>query len=426
MIHQVNRLPLANRLLPDVIALQVATMEAAGRNDVTQEIVMNPALFTPILQTHLDTKRRFRGRGEAIAKWIMTGRKGVRKTLVEPLSKFANSQPREKTQFITDAKNDIWLLYRPSETTLKVAILKDEPNEWRIGARDFLCEFYDLWQLGFPEFVFSSTRQRYSHQKFVQEFEKVNSDLYLCAICDGSAYHTKTESHIYTSIDHFFPRSIYPHLSCHPLNLIPICSFCNSYIKGKKDPLVLNGQHLHLADLVLPYQKCGTAFRDQTYISVLKRDTRINRLQHPLRLELKPARDFQLGKKIDAFNNIYKVEERWSENLHEIEDQIFRRITQFLSLVDPVKLTSEPSALNRYLKVLMSQIDLGNLGKEPYAFPFVWLLNSYISQIQDQKEDAPVFKALRNWVSDNQQRWSQLEEHSEKIFQRLPDPGTDK
>lgn len=419
MIHQVNRLPIANRLLPDVIALQITVLEAASQGHITHDMVLDSAVFTPLLQTYLETKRRFHGRGEAIARWIMTGKKGARKSLVEPLNKFANAQPVEKAQLITDMKSDICLLYRPRASTFHVAVLRNEQNDWKIGARDFLYEFYDLWHSGFPEFVFSVTRQKYSYQDFVQEFTKQNPNLFICAVCDGAAFNTKTDAHIYTSVDHFFPRSIYPHLSCHPLNLIPICSYCNSYIKGETNPLLLDDQPVELTDFVLPYQQPETAFREKAYIAVIKRNPP-DRQKHPLRLELKPARDFQAGKRLNTFNNLYRVDERWSESLLEIEDLVFRRITQFLTLADPVKLTSDYSAFSRYLKVLMSQTDMENLGKDPYAFPMVWLLKSYIDQLEKYKANAAVFKGFQNWAAGNQQRWTDLEKHSVKIKERVP------
>lgn len=300
-------------------------------------------------------------------------------------------------------------------------MLKGDPT-WKIGAKNFLYTFYDLFDDGFSKSLFSTVwnGKKYTRQNFVKEFQERNSSLFICAICDGSAYSTRTESQIHTSVEHFFPRSIYPHLSCHPLNLVPICSNCNSYIKGDANPLVLNGQPIGLLDFILPYQKQGFAFREKAYIAVVKRDRGQDRQQHPLRLELRPARDFQAGNKINTFNNLYKVDERWSESLHEIEDQVFRRVTQFLSLVDPANLTSDPTALSRYFKLLMAQTDLENLGKDPYAFPMVWLLKSYMDQIETQKEDAAIFKEFRNWATSNRERFNKLEERSTNIYHRIP------
>ncbi|TDA68076.1 MAG: HNH endonuclease [Chloroflexi bacterium] len=421
MIHQVSKLPHAKRMLQDILVLQVSVLEAAGQIGITENMVLDANVFTPVLQAHLESKRRFSGRSEAIARWIMTGKKGIRKSLVEPLNKFANGPQADKSQFISDIINDIFLLYRPKAAAFRVAVLENETLDWRKGARDFLYEFYDLWQSGFPACIFPAPSKKYTRQDFVQEFELLNPGLFICAVCDGSAYSTKTVKHIYTSVDHFFPRSIYPHLSCHPLNLIPICSSCNSYIKGDIDPLTSNGLHFQLVDFILPYQQLDLAFSKKSYIAVVKRDPRENKFLHPMKLELRPAREFEAGNKITAFNNLYKIDERWSESLHEIEDHVFRRITQYLSLIDPVNSISDSTTLIRYLKALMSQTDLENIGKDPYAFPMVWLFKSYIDQIEAQHENAPIFKALLNWAAQNRQRWEILEAHSLEIQRRVPD-----
>ena len=68
----------------------------------------------------------------------------------------------------------------------------------------------------------------------------------------------------------------------------------------------------------------------------------------------------------------------------------------------------------------MAQTDLENLGKDPYAFPMVWLLKSYMDQIETQKEDAAIFKEFRNWATSNRERFNKLEERSTNIYHRIP------
>lgn len=423
MIHQVRPLPNANRLLPDVMMLQITVLEAASLPGVFPELIWekdkDPDTFTLILARYFLRTRRFKGNEKQVASWI-TNKK---ETLLKPLSSFSSAAKTEKWNFIKSIRHDTDLLKNPRPESFKVAIIKSDPP-WRIGAKNFLYEFYDLWKYGFPANIFSTPigGEKYTYQNFVQEFVKENPELYICAICDGTAYSTRMEGHVYTSVEHFFPRSIYPHLSCHPLNLVPICSYCNSYIKGDEDPCFSkqNGQKFNLDDFVLPYQALDPTFRDSTYVAVIQRSPRPTKQAHPRRLELRPATSFHAGNKINAFNNLYKVDERWSESLHEIEDAVFRRVFQFLSLADPAQLLGNPSSLSKSLKILMAHTDLMGLGKDPYAYLTIWLLSHYIDQINDHQEKAPVFKALINWMLANQQRISSLNIHSEQIRQRVP------
>ena len=56
----------------------------------------------------------------------------------------------------------------------------------------------------------------------------------MCVMCDAVAFRLAKSTPVaaetidyYTSIEHYFPKSIYPHLAIHPFNLIPICSAVN-------------------------------------------------------------------------------------------------------------------------------------------------------------------------------------------------------
>ncbi len=66
--------------------------------------------------------------------------------------------------------------------------------------------------------------------EFLRLFIKANPNLGVCPMCDGSLGDAE--------VDHFLPKSKYPFLSMHPLNLVPICQTCNNFRrKGDKVPL---------------------------------------------------------------------------------------------------------------------------------------------------------------------------------------------
>src|SRR5205807_9918270 len=67
--------------------------------------------------------------------------------------------------------------------------------------------------------------------------------------------------------DHFLPKSLYPHLACHPYNLIPICHTCNSSYKGPRDPFDdCNGSRRSLNPYILPYRLAQ--FSRNTFLDV--------------------------------------------------------------------------------------------------------------------------------------------------------------
>jgi hypothetical protein len=421
MIYPIRRLPQAERYLRYILALQVEALEAAAQHGVSQDDILDPVTnqtrFNPILQERLETKRRFRGRSQDVGNWV-TRKKA---DLLKPLSLFSQGPEQEKSNFIEGVKHDINLLFFPASESLSIAIT-DESASWEKQAGDFLYTFYDLWRdRGFDNYFFlrNSPFPRYMRLNMVDEFIERNPSLYVCTICDGSSYKTQTEARAFTSVEHFFPRSIYPHLSCHPRNLVPICSFCNSYIKGDKDPLDLgDGVKLTLVDMPLPYQ--DFIFQKQAYIAVVARNPyNKDEHPHPMRLELKAARDVDIGQKITAINHLYKVDERWSEELNQIEEQAFRRLFQFLTLAGPGNPVATPEDAITQLRTLMAITDMENLGKDPYAFPMVWLLKSYVDQIQQKERISSVFQALEYWGQEIHERWIMLQERAEEIEGRV-------
>lgn len=418
MIHQVKRLSRAERLLPAILDIQIAVLRAVAQSGFESHDICASDHFCEDLASFLNHDPRFRGRGTQIAKWVTR----KKTNLLEPLNRFSKGPLTEKRDFIEGIEADIALLWEPQNSTFSIAILKDAP-EWKRGAKDYLKYYYKFWRrTGFDSPFFTSELQspKYTRLDFIDEFVEKNSNLYVCAICDGSAFKTKTESKTYTSIEHFFPKSIYPHLSCHPRNLIPICSFCNSYIKTDKDPLDLSEDNrLTLANLPLPYQ--DFSFQKQTYIAVVAQDAENGeKPSHPKRLELRPARDVNPGEKIDAINHLYDIDTRWSEELNQIEEQAFRRIFQFLTLTGPSSLEANPEELSNLLRTLMAITDMENMGKDPFAFPTVWLIKSYIDRLEREGEESAVYRSITHWLKDIHKRWLRYYEHSRELEERVP------
>jgi hypothetical protein len=407
-------------LLTDIVALQIAVLEAAAAE--SKDTVSDKAAFSAKLEGHLETKRRFSRKPNQpaeIADWV-TRKKA---TLLKPLSVFAAASSSNKEDLIKKVKHDVQLLYRPRADSLQLAIPQDtseegkaDPEKPETGLKDFLYEFYDLWRDSkMDEYLFQPPQQEtYSRQDFLQEFQEKNPELYLCAICDATAYRTSTDSRVYTSIEHFFPRSIYPHLSCHPLNLIPICASCNSFIKGEKDPM---DGHV-LTDLVLPYQ--GQGLRELAYITLQPR-VKWERGLHPLTIKMKPIQGLDLGGRIEAFNRLYEVEERWNDILEQIEEQAFRRMCQFFAL-DLVMSTSLPDStlVSEKMDLLMAFTHRDNLGRDPFAFSLMWIMKGYIDQMKEHGDKASVYQALKAWAKEHGPKYEELKELADTIHKRVP------
>jgi hypothetical protein len=80
--------------------------------------------------------------------------------------------------------------------------------------------------------------------------------LKVCPGCDGKPP-SISDGVIHEDLDHFFPKSKYPFLSIHPLNLTPFCKDCNQTYKRSRDaildidPIVIDVHDLN--DIFHPY-----------------------------------------------------------------------------------------------------------------------------------------------------------------------------
>ena len=92
-------------------------------------------------------------------------------------------------------------------------------------------------------FSYSSYRQ---NDKFMKYFKKLN--IKSCPFCNNNyVYFYKKNAKTFNTIatlEHYYPKASYPHLSLSFFNLIPSCSTCNSKFKGKIK---------HVGEILHPY-----------------------------------------------------------------------------------------------------------------------------------------------------------------------------
>jgi hypothetical protein len=95
-----------------------------------------------------------------------------------------------------------------------------------LSVRGFFESFYDPnfgRALGYDIPQADGRPARFRRDEFLKEFDySSEKQVAVCCLCDGDRSDIE--------VDHFYPKSEFPFLSCHPLNLVPICSKCN----GKK------------------------------------------------------------------------------------------------------------------------------------------------------------------------------------------------
>ena len=143
---------------------------------------------------------------------------------------------------------------------------------------------------------------------YLKEFSKINPDVQVCPVCDGDLGSPK--------VDHYFPKALYPYLSCHPMNLVPICDDCNGPGgKHEKLPLTL-GAGDQAIDWFHPFLR--SAHRTSYRVSFVQEgENLIPTLEND---------DAQNQRRLDNLSNLVNLRPRWRDALSRKTRAIQRKI----------------------------------------------------------------------------------------------------
>lgn len=137
----------------------------------------------------------------------------------------------------------------------------------------------------------------FDRKKFVQGFANANPDVCVCSMCDGDLGNAK--------VDHFFPKAAYPYLSCHPLNLVPICDDCNGPGgKHETPPLSSDAISHQTDDWFHPYLRSAHG----TYTVSFER-------QREGTTPILTSEDEQAQARLENMSDLLKLGERWRRAL---------------------------------------------------------------------------------------------------------------
>lgn len=157
-------------------------------------------------------------------------------------------------------------------------------------------------------------KQTHFHKdEFLQAFREANDDVEVCVMCDGSL--GKPE------VDHFYPKGEYPTLSCHYLNLIPICKDCNSRsVKGEKLALKITQDPAEdpFEDWFHPYLRPAAGNFQLQFRRQMGKPT-------PLFLSDDPKVQIRL----DNMADLFKLQERWQKELSSRVKATIRKIRKY-------------------------------------------------------------------------------------------------
>ena len=391
MLHEVRLPQITLARLTDVVVLQIWLLfYAASKTSLGPGDKQDCA-------NKLDKCPRFSGRGSKIADWIW----GANAAKLGPLKKLA----QDSTVTSSEKKKGIQRLSRDAFGLLKNANSPIEPfkgtEPWQIATSDFFINLYEkvlrqspktfqtpprLTQvvIGFPPFIFSDPHaSQFGAQEFLRAFfEENKSNLTICPACDeapysisaGRVYVNTGDRKIEADIDHYLPKSSYPHLACHPYNLVPNCPFCNQRKKKDKDPLsrYVSGisSRRTLNDIHQIYREKGLV--KSTYLEV----DFSNSFKAPRIITLKPKSGCNVREALFSLEEVYQIPAGWQEPSETEAEILFNRLQAFLDSHDsPFDSLEVIDWLDAYLFSILEE-----WGRQAYAVLKVWLLVQHINE----------------------------------------------
>ena len=279
-------------------------------------------LLTAICQVtpaEIDTEWVVAQLSDLDAKWVRNfcGRKdnisGVKRSMIEHIQTIAGLSAHLKRQIIDAFEQDLGFqtafdddsshAYRFSGLSVV-----DGDVHARKAVRGFFESFYDpnfSKGAGYKIPQNGGLFKRFDRKFFLKEFRKTNGNVTVCPMCDGSL-----ES---PDVDHFYPKSHYPFLSCHRLNLAPICQECNRK-KSNEPPLTLREDN-PTRDWFHPYLRPA----EGTFTVSISHDG--NRMI----LELS-ANDERSQQRLANLEKLIRLKERWQKRLAHKHEDTLRKI----------------------------------------------------------------------------------------------------
>lgn len=257
--------------------------------------------------------------GKEVSDWLYADHR-----LIEPIVEFAGRPPADKAAVLAAFQHDRAYPIGKDDSTFRFQLTGNaEP-----AIKKWLVRFFErLEGSGFPAFLCGGATN-FRKEDWVASYLRSNAGrrACTCAVCEGTMKDGKT-------IEHYFPKSLYPVLSVHPHNLLPLCKQCNNVYKRDLDPL--DGRPI--THVFLPYHRPVRTSARLTFTAGKKAKERIT--LDPL------AHTIETSSQVEALAALFHIPEQWQTNVDEICEIAWSRIRERVEIahedgveVDDVKL----------------------------------------------------------------------------------------
>jgi hypothetical protein len=192
-------------------------------------------------------------------------------------------------------------------------------NKSKEVIKPLMVSFYEkLLITGFPDYIHLVNKELFTYKLLLKGFYVANPRLKVCPGCDGPPPHINKqkwdievvddddEYQGEAEVDHFFPKALYPFLSIHFMNLVPLCPDCNLKAKKAQDPLHGRTGKGMLQCTFIPFCKPAVQCIEVTISKGVN---------HSPRVAIKNKLELASSEQAENLNKTFKLVPRWRQRL---------------------------------------------------------------------------------------------------------------
>jgi hypothetical protein len=370
MLHPINPPSCVNELLM-LVDLQKKMLEFAEANCTYSDAAFKASVSNKFVDWLLDLK--------------INGRKDAKKVATDfwnDLRQYIQCVVAEKSQVLADFTHDQDYYVQIDNPSFIFSLVPTKSTAHEIASK-LLNKFYSLLSEGYPSELVGHAPglQPFSKSSLVAGYVKSNPNIeYVCPCCDNAFTEVPRtiDGQGYT-IEHYFPKSIYPSICVHPMNLIPMCEFCN---KRKENIDPLNPLPLPIS-FSMPYSEVFHPHsRPVRSLATLEFSTTATSSENMEFVAKNPPPMYKNS--IEAYRIMYQIPERWNKNRARVDSRIALYIKRVQKRFSGAKI--DDTTFDQILRETIAELE-DSFGIDHLSYPAAsWLTWARAHKFQDLKQ----------------------------------------
>ncbi len=372
MLHPLNP-PSCTAELNEVILLQRRTLEYASLNVAYHDNDYRAAL------------------GAAFVDWLLVRKVSsakndkVVRTFFQNLQMLVQCSAADKQQVLADFDLDQTYYQQLDDPAFRFSFQVTKTVAAHQMAASCLIAFFEFLGLaGYPAGIINTPLGLAGFNKIaiVDGYKATNEFVeYVCPSCDSILVDSPNANPEGYTLEHYFPKSIYPSICLHPLNLIPMCSKCNAG-KEDHDPLAPPSN----PPFRVPYDEVfhPTKRPVRQHADLEFTPTPLGREQ--MSFVARPGGK-QLTEAIAAYGILYQIPERWRVLWKRVEQRIDLTVKRAIRMVTYNGANLDIPLFNTAVSLAIKDLE-DNCGLEHFNYPAArWLRWAQQNKFQDLAHD---------------------------------------